>query len=68
METASPASSFDFNDFAAEAANPEYQFMSNGGYANPFLMPDVPMDLDAFTNNFGWVGHRTKLRHLLNTC
>lgn len=29
--------------------------MANGGYANPFLMPDVPMDLDAFTNNFGWV-------------
>lgn len=67
MDTASPVSSFDFNDFAAEAANLEYQSMSNGGYANPFLMPDVPMDLDAFTNNFGWVGHCINLRHSFDT-
>ena len=56
IDPASPASSFDFNDFTAEAANPDFQFMGNGGYTNPFLMPDVPMDLDAFTESFGWVG------------
>lgn len=55
IENASPTSSFDFNDFTAEAMNPNYQFMETGGYANPFLMPSVPMDLDAFTQSF-WVG------------
>lgn len=54
VDTASPASSFDFNDFTTEATNLDYQFMGTGGYANPFLMPDVPMDLDAFTQSF-WV-------------
>ncbi|KAF2625223.1 hypothetical protein BU25DRAFT_117067 [Macroventuria anomochaeta] len=62
IDTASPASSFDFNDFATEAANPNYQFMGTGGYANPFLMPDVPMDLDAFTESFGWGGFSSDLQ------
>ena len=54
IETMSPASSFDLNDFTAEATDPHYHLMANSGYANPFLMPDIPMDLDAFTQNF-WV-------------
>lgn len=54
-DTASPASSFDFNDFNQEAVHLNYTSLGNGGYANPFLMPDLPMDLDAFTENFGWV-------------
>lgn len=53
----SPASSFDLNDFTAEAIDPNYQFMGTTGYANPFLMPDVPMDLDAFTQNI-WVCYK----------
>ncbi|XPS77820.1 hypothetical protein M3J09_009846 [Ascochyta lentis] len=56
VDTASPTSSFDFNDFATEAATSDHRFMNNGGYANPFLMPDVPLDLDAFTHTFGWGG------------
>ena len=36
--------------------------MGNGGYANPFLMPDVPMNLDAFTESFSWVGDDTNLK------
>lgn len=53
-ETLSPASSFDLSDFTAEATDPNYQFLGISGYANPFLMPDVPMDLDSFTQDF-WV-------------
>lgn len=55
VDTASPASSFDFNDFTTEATNAEYRFIGNSGYANPFLMPDIPVDLDAFADNFDWV-------------
>jgi hypothetical protein len=39
--------------------------MGNGGYANPFLMPDVPMNLDAFAESFGWVGDDMSLKHSL---
>ncbi|KAF3032589.1 hypothetical protein E8E12_001956 [Didymella heteroderae] len=60
-ETMSPASSFDLNDFTAEATDPNYQFMGTSGYANPFLMPDVPMDLDAFTQSF-WGGFPSDLQ------
>ncbi|KAF3007741.1 hypothetical protein E8E13_009945 [Curvularia kusanoi] len=55
-DTASPASSLDFNDFNNEVANPNCQFLGNSGYVNPFLMPDIPMDLDSFTESFGWGG------------
>lgn len=54
-DTASPASSLDFNDFTNESMNPNYQFLGNGGYVNPFLMSDIPMDLDTFTETFDWV-------------
>ncbi|KAF1928492.1 uncharacterized protein M421DRAFT_147752 [Didymella exigua CBS 183.55] len=57
--TTSPASSFDFNDFTAEATDPNYQFTRD--YANPFLMPDIPMDLDAFTQSF-WGGFPSDLQ------
>lgn len=61
-ETDSPDSTFDFNDFNSEAAHLNYATFANGGYANPFLMPDVPMDLDAFTENFGWGGFPSDLQ------
>ena len=35
--------------------NPNYQFLGNGAYVNPFLMSDIPMDLDTFTEAFDWV-------------
>ena len=54
IELESPASSFDFNDFTAEATDPNYQFVGTGGYTHPFLIPAAPMDLDAFTQSF-WV-------------
>ncbi|KAJ4985215.1 fungal specific transcription factor [Stagonosporopsis vannaccii] len=56
VDTASPASPFDFNDFTHQAANMNYQSLGNGGYANPFLMSDLPMDLDTFTESLGWGG------------
>ena len=57
VDTASPASSFDFNDFPNEAVDLNFPALGSGGYANTFLMPDVPMDLDAFTESFGWVSN-----------
>ncbi|KAJ4324418.1 hypothetical protein N0V94_001316 [Neodidymelliopsis sp. IMI 364377] len=55
MDTASPVSSFDFNDFTAEAATLDLQFIGHGGYGNPFLVSDVNMDLDALTDGINWL-------------
>lgn len=59
IDTASPTSSFDFNDFTADATNSGYHFMENGDYVNSFLVPDVAMDLDVFADSFGWVSYDT---------
>ncbi|KAJ8117619.1 hypothetical protein OPT61_g1221 [Boeremia exigua] len=62
VDTESPVSSFDFNDFTNEAGNLHYPTLSNGSYVNPFLMPDMPMDLDAFTESFVWSGFSSNLQ------
>ncbi|KAF2025127.1 hypothetical protein EK21DRAFT_77166 [Setomelanomma holmii] len=48
----SPAPSFDLDDFAAEASNPN--FFGNSIYTNPFATSDMPMDLGSYPETFNW--------------
>jgi hypothetical protein len=56
VEAASPASSFDFNEFTNAAANSNFLPMVNGApFTNDFLAGNMQMDLGAFPGTFDWV-------------
>lgn len=55
MNTVSPAPSFDINDFTASTPNGAFFTMGNGGYGNPFLMEDMPIDPGTYSDAFNWV-------------
>jgi len=51
---ASPAPSFDLNEFSADPANAAYFHMGNANYNNSLWMEEMPMQPGPFGANFNW--------------
>ncbi|KAI8934105.1 hypothetical protein NX059_008867 [Plenodomus lindquistii] len=55
-ELTSPAPSFDFNNFAPDDNGMNMFALSNNGYANPFALGDMSMDIGPYPEAFNWGG------------